>query len=111
MPDDAPVMTTASWLVGFERLMIASPVNSAGRSDERLASVVEIGCAAVGLIALCGGRILEHAEGPIAHPVHHRRVDGIGDGSELPEGRAGPAGPVNDRIGDHTGGLIRGQCR
>src|ERR1700727_3466982 len=109
MPDDAPVMTTASWLVGFGRLMIASPVDSAGRSDERLASVVEIGCAAVGFVTFGCRRIFEHAEGPIAHPVHHRRVDGVGDGSELPEGRAGPAGPVPDRIGDHTGGLGGGQ--
>src|ERR1700684_3906697 len=104
MPDDAPVMTTASWLVGFGRLMIASPVNSAGRSDERLASMVEIGCAAVGLITLGGGRILEHAKGPIAHPVHHRRVDGVGDGSELPEARDGPPASGHACIGDHHSG-------
>src|ERR1700733_13159073 len=106
MPDEAPVMTTASWLVGFGRLMIASPVDSAGRSNERLASVIEIGCAAVGLITLGGRRILEHAEGPVTHPIHHRRVDGVCDGGELPERRAGPPGPVHDRVGDHTSGLV-----
>ena len=54
-------------------------------------------------------RIFEHAEGPVAHPVHHRRVDGVGDGSELPKG-AGRRGRCT-MIGDHTGGLVGGQRR
>src|ERR1700759_5878874 len=100
MPGDATVMTTASRLVGFGRLMIALPVNSAGRSDECLASAVEIGCAAVGLITLGCRRVFEHRKGSVTYPVHHRRVDGIDHGGQLPERRAGPPRPLHDRIRD-----------
>src|ERR1700749_3556856 len=111
MPDEAPVMTTGAWLVGLGRLMIASPVYSAGSPHEGFASTVELRCAAVGFVAFGGRGVFEHGEGPVAQPVHHRWVDGVGDGGELPERRAGPAWPLHDRVGDHPGGLIRRQRR
>src|SRR5947209_3650151 len=111
MPDEAPVMTTVAWLVGFGSLMIASPMDSAGGRHESFASMVEIGCAAVRLIAFCRGRVCEHSEGPVTNPIHHRRIDCVGEGSELPERRAGPPGALHDRVGDHTGGLVRRERR
>src|SRR6516225_6683086 len=92
MPEEAPVTTTGAWLLGFGRLMMISPVDSAGGPHERLASRVEIRCAAVGFISLGRRRIVEHAERAVAHPVHNGRVDGVSDRGELPETVSWPAG-------------------
>src|SRR6516225_4978377 len=108
MPDEAPVMTTVVSVSGFGRLMM-SPMDPSGRAHERLASFVEGRCVAGGFAALGRIGVGEHGERAVAHAVHDRRVDRVGDSGELPQWRAGAAGPVHDRVRDHAGRLIRRQ--